>query len=213
MSRTSHAVPYLFTIAVEGVDLSDEAVVEALVSRDVEVYPAVLAGTSTLTYRITAESSYDAVVEAITHFHSVSPAGAVSRIELDLVSISDIASRLGRARESVRAWVVGSRGPKDFPSPMTVIGDGIRVWDWPSVNQWLKRTGVEGHDEERLLSREEIDELNVLLVRRRSGAAQKSFRLDRPVTRSTVLTVGRAGDEQPTGTPRSSSSPAGARVA
>lgn len=189
MVQTSRNLTYMFTLAVDGVDLTDEDVVEALVSGKLEVYPAVVAGKSTLTYRVLADSSYDAVIDAVTHLKSLFPSVTVCRVEMDLVSISDIAARLDRPRESVRAWVVGSRGPKDFPSPMTVIGDGVRVWDWPSVNQWLKRKGIEGYDDEHLLSREEIDELNVMLVRRFSGLGEKAFRPDRPVSASTTLTV------------------------
>ena len=50
-----------------------------------------------------------------------------------------------------------------------MIGDGIRIWDWPTVNTWLQTTGTGGHDDERLSSREEIDELNVMLARRRTS--------------------------------------------
>lgn len=206
MVRTSRDVTYMFTLAVDGVDLANEDVVEALVSGDIEVYPAVVAGKSTLTYRVSAESSYDAVIDAVTHLHSLFPSVKVCRVEMDFVSISDIASRLGRARESVRAWVVGARGPKDFPSPLTVIGDGVRVWDWSSVNQWLKREGIEGHDEEYLLSREEIDELNVMLVRRFSGLGERAFHPDRPVSQFTTLTVTKTKVARPSVTYASSSS-------
>ncbi|WP_431975534.1 hypothetical protein [Micromonospora haikouensis] len=206
MIRTSRDRTYMFTLAVDGVDLVDEDVVEALVSGEIEVYPAVVAGKATLTYRLSADNSYDAVIDAVTHAHSLLPHVKVCRVEVDLVSISDIAGRLGRPRESVRAWVVGSRGPKDFPTPLTVIGDGVRVWDWPSVNQWLKREGVAGHDEEHLLSREEIDELNVMLVRRFSGLHDSAFRPDRSVSRSATLTVSGAKVAAPSVTYTSSSS-------
>jgi hypothetical protein len=66
------------------------------------------------------------------------------------------------------------------------------VWDWPSVNSWLKSEGFEGYDEEHLLTREEIDELNVMLVRSFTGQSAKAFRQDLPVSGSTVLTVRRA---------------------
>jgi hypothetical protein len=46
-----------------------------------------------------------------------------------------------------------------------VVGDGVRAWDWPRVNAWLRRERIAGHDEEHLLTREEIDEVNAALAR------------------------------------------------
>jgi hypothetical protein len=181
----------MFTLAVDGVDLASEDVVESLVAGDLEVYPAVVAGKSILTYRVFAETSYDAVIDAVRHLLYLFPGIVVCRVEPDLVSISDIASRLGKPRESVRAWVIGSRGSGDFPIPLTVLGDNVRVWDWASVNSWLKGKNIDGYDDEHLLSREEIDELNVMLVRRFVGKSAKAFRNDLPISSSTTLTVRR----------------------
>lgn len=187
--RESRFTPYMFSLAVEGIDLANEDVVEALVSGGHEVYPAVIAGKSTLTYRISADNGYDAVIDAVSHVRFLFPDVLVCRVELDLVSISDIANRVERPRESVRAWVLGTRGPGGFPRPLTVVGDNVRIWDWPSVNDWLRKTGIDGSDDERLLSREEIDELNVMLVRRFVGKSVQAFRQDEFVSGSTTLTV------------------------
>ncbi len=164
----------MFTLAVDAVDLSSEEVVEALISGDFEVYPAVIDGKSLLTYRLFAENSYDAVLDAVGHLQSLLSDAVARRIEPDLVSVSDIASRLGRPRESIRAWVIGTRGPGGFPSALALIGGGIRVWDWPSVNEWLKQHDIDGHDQETLLSREEVDELNVMLRRHARKDSKKT---------------------------------------
>lgn len=48
------------------------------------------------------------------------------------------------------------------PTGYDAVMDAVR-------HTWLGTTGIGGHDDERLLSREEIDELNVMLARRRTS--------------------------------------------
>jgi hypothetical protein len=43
---------------------------------------------------------------------------------------------MDRTRESVRLLVDGKRGPGNFPAPIGVVGDGIRVWPWSVVLEW-----------------------------------------------------------------------------
>jgi hypothetical protein len=65
------------------------------------------------------------------------PAAVPLRVDQDLVSVSDIAQRVGRTRESVRLLVDGKRGPGGFPPPIGVVGDGIRVWPWSAALEWF----------------------------------------------------------------------------
>jgi hypothetical protein len=65
------------------------------------------------------------------------PAAVPVRVGQDLVSVSDIAQRVDRTRESVRLLVEGTRGPGGFPPPVGVVGDGIRVWPWSAVLDWF----------------------------------------------------------------------------
>jgi hypothetical protein len=66
------------------------------------------------------------------------------RVDQDLVSVSDIAQRLGRSRESVRLLVDGKRGPGRFPPAVGTVGNGIRVWPWSVVWEWsAKVLGVD----------------------------------------------------------------------
>jgi hypothetical protein len=64
------------------------------------------------------------------------PVAGPLRVGQDLVSVSDIARRLGRTRESVRLLVDGKRGPGRLPAPIGVVGDGTRVWPWSVVLEW-----------------------------------------------------------------------------
>lgn len=51
----------------------------------------------------------------------------------DLVTMSEIAERRGRSRESVRVLVAGRRGRGDFPAPVSHLRSRSRLWRWPEV--------------------------------------------------------------------------------
>jgi predicted DNA-binding transcriptional regulator AlpA len=61
------------------------------------------------------------------------------RVDVDaLVGAPDIAERLGVAHtETVHNWI---RRYADFPQPVAIVS-GVRVWNWPDVRAWAKRTG------------------------------------------------------------------------
>jgi len=61
----------------------------------------------------------------------------VARVVADeLVTPSEIASRIGRSRESIRLLIDGDRGPGRFPPPADVIGRQ-RFWRWRDVGRWF----------------------------------------------------------------------------
>ena len=86
-----------------------------------------------------APSFGEALRSAIEQVESV--AGLmVSRVEPDdLVTLSEIAQRLGRSRESVRLLAAGERGPGDFPAPVSHLKARTRLWRWSEVAGWAKR--------------------------------------------------------------------------
>ena len=62
----------------------------------------------------------------------------VARIaDAGLVSMADIAARLGRTREAVRLLVAGARGPGGFPPPVTDPRSRYRLWRWSDVRRWI----------------------------------------------------------------------------
>jgi hypothetical protein len=86
-------------------------------------------------------AAVSALVERVT---KAVPAAVPLRVDQDLVSVSDIAQRIGRTRESVRLLVDGKRGPGSFPPPIGVVGGDIRVWPWAVVLEWSdKLLGVD----------------------------------------------------------------------
>jgi predicted DNA-binding transcriptional regulator AlpA len=78
----------------------------------------------------------EAISSAIADVESV-PGLQVRRVEPDdLVTMSEIAERLGRSRESVRLLITGDRGPGDFPPPVSHLRSRNRLWRWSDVAEW-----------------------------------------------------------------------------
>ena len=55
----------------------------------------------------------------------------------DLVSLRDIAARLGRTYESVRLIAAGKRGPGGFPTPLST--GQWALYSWAEVSAWFAR--------------------------------------------------------------------------
>jgi predicted DNA-binding transcriptional regulator AlpA len=86
-----------------------------------------------------APSFGDALRSAIEQVESV-PGVRVARVEPDdLVTMSEIAQRLGRSRESVRLLVSGERGPGGVPAPVSHLKARTRLWRWSEVAAWAER--------------------------------------------------------------------------
>ena len=83
-----------------------------------------------------APTFLDAVTSAIRDVQSVPPVRVLEIDPDELLTMADIARRLGRTRESVRLLVEGKRGKGSFPEP--VLGTGKwRFWRWSDVLAWL----------------------------------------------------------------------------
>jgi hypothetical protein len=63
-------------------------------------------------------------------------------VEDELVSISDIAARAGRSRQSVSMLVNGQRGLGNFPRP---AAGNVRspLWHWADVAAWFEDQGTD----------------------------------------------------------------------
>lgn len=86
-----------------------------------------------------AVSFGEALRSAIEQVESV-PGLTVTRVEPDdLVTLSEIAQRLGRSRESVRLLAAGERGTGDFPPPVSHLKSRTRLWRWSEVAAWARR--------------------------------------------------------------------------
>ncbi|MQY07591.1 RNA-binding protein [Actinomadura macrotermitis] len=81
-----------------------------------------------------------AIMEVVAHLETSAPGLHVQRVEVDpLLTIRDIAERVGRSVDSVRMSITGARGPGGFPASELSTG-GHRLWRWSKVAAWY---GVE----------------------------------------------------------------------
>lgn len=83
-----------------------------------------------------APTFLEAVTTAIRDVESVPPVRVLEIETDDLLTMADIARRLGRTRESVRLLVQGKRGKGGFPEPEFGTGKW-RFWRWSAVLGWL----------------------------------------------------------------------------
>ena len=129
---------YTISLVFDGLDLDDSDVVQAIFDAVPEAVPARINGVTTVSAELTAPNAELAALalaeKVVAAVHTAVPV----RVDQDLVSISDIAERTGRTRESVRLLVDGKRGPGNFPGPVGVVGDAIRIWPWAVVTEWFR---------------------------------------------------------------------------
>jgi transcriptional regulator with XRE-family HTH domain len=94
-------------------------------------------GAIMLEFTRAASSFKNAVVSAL---ENVLRAGAKPiHVEPDyLVSLSDIAARVGLSRSAVSLYAKGERG-RDFPAPVARVTTESPLWDWVEVADWMYR--------------------------------------------------------------------------
>lgn len=155
---------YSLIAVVEGFDLDSEAQNAAL--EDL-AYPAVAGrsgGIVSIDADIDAHSSIDAFQQLAADVRAL---GAhIVRIELELVTVSEIADRFDVSRETARLWTIGERRA-GFPVHYQQVG-GNRTWAWPDVYAWAEMCGME-LDDFPPMTREEITALNGALAHTRNA--------------------------------------------
>jgi hypothetical protein len=134
---------YTVSVVVDNVELTDD-VLDALFAGVEDAIPSSMNGVVKVTAPIPAADDYAASIRLIDLIHAALPQAVPVRLDQDLVSITDIAERSGRTRESIRLFVEAKRGPGHFPSPIGTVGNAIRIWPWNSVLDWFR--GALGED-------------------------------------------------------------------
>lgn len=84
-----------------------------------------------------AATMADAIASAVVAVESVG-LRAVRVMDQDLLSLADIADRIGQSRESVRRYATGERGPGGFPPPVNPGREGVVFYRWSEVAPWLR---------------------------------------------------------------------------
>ncbi|MGY0234589.1 helix-turn-helix transcriptional regulator [Longispora urticae] len=91
-----------------------------------------------------AETLADAIASAVRDVEKVSGLKAVRVADDDLLTLADIATRVGRSRESIRRYALGERGGGEFPVPVNPGREGTTFYRWSEVAPWLReRMGME----------------------------------------------------------------------
>lgn len=128
---------YTVSLIVENVELTD-AVIDSLITAIEDVVPSAVGGVLKITAAVTAPDAETAAFHLVDQVATALPEAVPTRLDQDLVSITDIAERTDRTRESIRLLVDGKRGPGGFPAPVGTVGDSIRVWPWSVVVDWFR---------------------------------------------------------------------------
>jgi len=83
------------------------------------------------------DSLAEAIASAIKEIESVGPL-PVQVIDEDILTLADIADRIGQSRESVRRYAADTRGPGGFPPPANPGREGTVFYRWSEVAPWLR---------------------------------------------------------------------------
>lgn len=79
----------------------------------------------------------DAIASAVVAVESTG-LRAFRVLDNDLLTLADIADRIGRSRESIRRYAAGQRGDGGFPPPVSPDRDGATFYRWSEVAPWLR---------------------------------------------------------------------------
>lgn len=157
---------YRIALRVTGVDLDDDATFDAIGEHLSHLSWIEIDG-RTLAITHTEGDPVGAASQAAREILGSLSGSRIAEVDQDLVGVSDIAKRVGVTREAVRLWVDGKRGPGDFPDPVGSSGGGERgsqrLWQWASVNDWLRYYDL--HDDEEMLTAAQMAEVNASLHR------------------------------------------------
>jgi predicted DNA-binding transcriptional regulator AlpA len=130
---------YNFTLIVEGADLQTEEAQDALFEAGCDdATIGSVDGVQFTEFDREANSYAQALTSAIVTIQRTISGARVVHVEPDeLVTMSEIAERIGRSRESIRLLIAGQRGPGDFPSPVSHVQTRNRLWRLPDVLRWF----------------------------------------------------------------------------
>ena len=79
----------------------------------------------------------DAIASAVRDLEAAGLAALRVQDE-DLLTLADIAVRIGQSRESVRRYATGDRGPGGFPPPVNPAREGTVFYRWCEAAPWVR---------------------------------------------------------------------------
>lgn len=157
---------YQFTLVISGDVDSDDAIDALFEAGCDDATIGTVDGVGYADFVREASSFGEAVGAAIKQVESV-PGLQVRRVEPDdLVTMTEIAERLGRSRESVRLLIQGARGPGGFPPPASHLKARSRLWRWSEVVSWAEKLPASERSRDPFL----IAAINAALALRESAS-------------------------------------------
>ena len=130
---------WAFRLTVAGIGLTDEQL-DALFEAgcDDAAFSLERDGTVFGSFDREAATQEDAVLSAIHDVQSADIDARVLRVteDDDWLTASEIATRVGRTRQSIGQLVRGDRGPGGFPAPVARHGSPNPLWSWADVEAW-----------------------------------------------------------------------------
>jgi hypothetical protein len=127
---------HTFTIVVDREP--EEAELDVLFERCDDVTFGYEHGVAVAVFDREASVLTEALVSAVRDVESVGLI-ALRVLDEDLLTVGDIADRIGRSREAVRRYAAGERGPGGFPPPVNPARDGTVFYRWSEVSPWLRQ--------------------------------------------------------------------------
>ena len=128
-----------FTLIVDGPDLQDQHLIDRLFEAGCDDATVGFSdGVQFVDFDRGAEAPDDAILSAVDDLEKLEGIEVIRIADAGLASLADIAARVDRTRESVRLLVNGTRGPGNFPKPVTDPRSRYRLWRWPEVASWFK---------------------------------------------------------------------------
>jgi len=161
---------YDFSLVLDGVSELTEELMEALYeSGCTDGTVSKQYGHIVVTFSREAHSLKDAVLSAIRDVEQAKVGARVVRVDqCDLVTLGEIARRIGRPRKVVEGYTTGRRGPGGFPAPACFFRDEIPLWYWCDVALWLRENNIIG--EQQLRDAQELAAINRMLELREQRA-------------------------------------------
>lgn len=130
---------YDFALIVGGVSKLTQTVEDALFSAGCDdATLSIQHGLMYIEFSRSAKSLEAAIISAISDVCSAGIGAQVLRVDkCNLVTMSEIARRIGRSRQLVHQYMIGKRGPGAFPPPECHLTDNAPLWAWYAVSHWL----------------------------------------------------------------------------
>ncbi len=128
---------FTFTIVVDRRPTDDELGVLLAASDGGDVIFGTEQGQTIAEFDREHATMADAVVSAVHTLESIGLT-ALRVVDQDLLTLADIADRIGQSRESIRRYATGARGAGGFPPPANPSRDGTVFYRWTEVAPWLR---------------------------------------------------------------------------